>query len=403
MKLDSHVLEQLSGEFGEAFYLLDSAQFQRNYLELKQAFSDLYPDFNIAYSYKTNYIPKLCRIVNELGGYAEVVSEMELELALRIGVLPKHIIWNGPIKEAGRLEQFLCSGGTVNVDSLEEAEAVKAIAGKHRETVLKIGLRCNFDIKDGVSSRFGFDTEGEDFKKVLALIQETPNTFLQGLQCHFAKRQIAYWPARVQGMIDLMEGTGMVPERIDLGGGLFGKMEDSLKEQFDTPIPSYGEYAEAAAGAFARYFAGKETTPELLIEPGSALAGDCMKFAGTVKTIKKIRGKWTATVLGSQKNISMQGVNPPLEVYSMGRKQQVYESLDFAGYTCIESDILYRNYDGPLACGDMAVISNCGSYSLVMKPPFILPNVPVVDISGDRPELIKRRETFDDIFHTFCF
>ncbi|MCI8484103.1 MAG: pyridoxal-dependent decarboxylase [Lachnospiraceae bacterium] len=403
MKLDSAVLKQLSEEFGEAFYLLDSAQFKQNYLELKQAFSNLYPKFNIAYSYKTNYIPKLCRIVDGLGGCAEVVSEMELDLALRIGVRPENIIWNGPVKEAGRLEAFLLSGGNVNLDSLEEAEAVKAVAGKHEGTAFKIGLRCSFDIRDGGASRFGFDTEGEDWKKVLVLIQETPNLSLQGLQCHFAKRQMAYWPARVQGMLDLVERTGILPERIDLGGGLFGKMEDSLKEQFDSPIPSYAEYAEASAGVLARQFEGKEKKPELFIEPGSALAGDCMKFAGTVKTIKKMRGKWIAAVLGSQKNISMAGVNPPLRVYAMGGRQKAYEGLDFAGYTCIESDILYRNYRGPLACGDMAVFGNCGSYSLVMKPPFILPNFPVVDIAGEKPELVKRGETFDDVFHTFCF
>ena len=86
MVLNSNVIDGLRKEYGEAFYLLDSEQFRNNFVELKECFSTIYPNFNIAYSYKTNYTPKLCRIVNELGGYAEVVSEMELELALRIGV-----------------------------------------------------------------------------------------------------------------------------------------------------------------------------------------------------------------------------------------------------------------------------------------------------------------------------
>lgn len=73
------------------------------------------------------------------------------------------------------------------------------------------------------------------------------------------------------------------------------------------------------------------------------------------------------------------------------------------GFTCIEGDVLYRNYTGELAVNDAVVISNCGSYSLVMKPPFILPNFPVLDICGENVEVIKRAETFDDIFHTFNF
>ena len=75
--------------------------------------------------------------------------------------------------------------------------------------------------------------------------------------------------------------------------------------------------------------------------------------------------------------------------------------LGIVGFTCIESDTLYKNYTGKIAIGDMIVISNCGSYSLVMKPPFILPNFPVLDISEGKIELIKRGETFDDVFHTF--
>ena len=129
----------------------------------------------------------------------------------------------------------------------------------------------------------------------------------------------------------------------------------------------------------------------------------CMKFVGTVKAIKNVRGKWYATVLGSQKNISMTGINPPMEVIAMGGEQKEYDNLDMVGFTCIEGDVLYHDYTGKLAHGDAIVISNCGSYSLVMKPPFILPNFPVLDICGDGVEVIKRGEVFDDLFHTFKF
>ena len=146
-----------------------------------------------------------------------------------------------------------------------------------------------------------------------------------------------------------------------------------------------------------------EVKPELIIEPGSALVGDCMKFVGTVKTIKSVRGKWIASVMGSQKNISMTGINPPMEVIPMGGTQQEYKDLDMVGFTCIEGDVLYHNYNGKLAREDAIVISNCGSYSLVMKPPFILPNFPVLDISEGGCEVIKRGETFDDLFQTYIF
>ncbi|MHC1689244.1 MAG: pyridoxal-dependent decarboxylase [Bacteroidales bacterium] len=403
MKLDKSVISSLQKEYGDAFYLLDSEQFKKNFVELRDTFCKIYLNSNIAYSYKTNYTPKFCKIVDELGGYAEVVSEMELEIALRVGVRPERIIWNGPIKNALKLEEFLVAGGTDNIDSIEEMTIVKEIAQRHHDRTLKLGIRCNYDVNDGVLSRFGFDVNSEDFMAVLSFVTSTPNVHFINFQCHFAKRQIEYWPARAQGMVNLIDRLGIIPERIDIGGGLFGKMADSLKSQFSDEIPDYEQYAQAAATIFAEYFADKEIKPELLIEPGSAIVGDCMKFVGTIKTIKNIRGKWIASVLGSQKNISMSGVNPPIEIIHMGGEQKQYDNLDFVGFTCIEGDVLYHKYYGKLAHEDAIVISNCGSYSLVMKPPFILPNFPVLDICGEKTKVIKRGEVFDDIFHTFNF
>lgn len=401
--MDKKIIKQLQAEYGEAFYLLDSAQFRENFIELKEAFNKIYPYTNIAYSYKTNYTPKLCKIVNELGGYAEVVSEMELEIAKRIGCKASRIIWNGPIKNVSVMEQFLLEGGTVNIDSKEELDQVKDIHARHVGKLINVGIRCNYDVNDGVISRFGFDIDGDEFMEAVKFATTTKNVKFINFQCHFAKRQIAYWPARAKGMVDLIDRLGIIPERIDIGGGLFGKMADSLKAQFSNEIPDYHSYAKAAAQVFADYFMEKNVKPELLIEPGSAVVGDCMKFVGTVKTIKNVRGKWIATVLGSQKNISMTGINPPMEVVAMGNEQKEYKDLDFVGFTCIEGDVLYHNYSGMLAHQDVIVIGNCGSYSIVMKPPFILPNFPVLEISEGKTEVIKRQENYDDLFHTFNF
>mgnify|MGYP004509268017 CR=1 FL=1 len=398
-------IKELKDKIGDSFYILDSKQFEQNFLELKNEFAKIYPDFNIAYSYKTNYTPKLCKIVNKLGGFAEVVSDMEMEIALRIGVEPQKIIWNGPYKNAKKVEQLLVMGGTVNIDSAYEIELIADIAERHPNHRLNIGIRCNFDVDDGVISRFGFDIGTDDFKKALTLFETHKNLYLIGLQCHFATRSIDTWQPRAEGMLNLIDRIGIIPEHIDLGGGLFGKMADSLKVQFNTEIPTYEQYAQAVAPAFAEHFKNCDKKPVLLIEPGSALVGDCMQFAAKVVNIKEVRGKTIATLLGSIYNINptLNKKNPPISIYSMGGVQKEYKDLDFGGFTCIESDYLYRRFNGSLAVGDMVVFGNVGSYSVVLKPPFILPNFPVVEISGEKTEIIKRGETFDDLFHTFSF
>lgn len=405
MIMDVAQMKSITERIGDAFYLLESRQFRENFLELRTEFSRIYPNFNIAYSYKTNYTPKLCRIVNELGGFAEVVSDMEMEIALRVGVEPARIIWNGPFKNAQSVERLLVMGGTVNLDSAYEITLVSEIAKKHPDQTLNIGIRCNFDIGDGVVSRFGFDVESQVFEDALAFSKMHSNIHLVGLQCHFATRRLDTWIPRVKGMLALIDRLGILPEHIDLGGGLFGKMADSLKSQFDSEIPTYRQYATAVASIFADHFQNIEKKPLLLIEPGSALVGDCMRFASKVVNIKMVRGKAIATLLGSIYNINptLNTKNPPIEVIPMGEEQKDYRDLDFGGFTCIESDYLYRHYNGKLAEGDMVVFGNVGSYSVVLKPPFILPNFPVIDISEGELEIIKRGECFDDLFHTFSF
>lgn len=397
---NNEYISKLKSEHGDSFYVLNTDKFEKNYIELNNSFASIYKNFRIAYSYKTNYIPDLCFRVNTLGGYAEVVSEMELELALKVGVDYKDIIWNGPIKSKDVLKSFLCSGGTVNIDSLIELEDILKIQIDLNRKI-NIGLRCNFDVGDGVISRFGFDIDNPDFYSALEQIRKNENIVFMIMHCHFAKRNIEFWQKRVDGMLELIDKIGIVPKKIDLGGGLFGKMNDVLKKQFDGIIPSYDDYASLVARSFLNKFGFDG--PELIIEPGTALVADCLDFYCTVKSIKQVRDKYFATVSGSQKNINMGKIIPQVETIQFNSNVKQYNCVDIVGYTCIEGDVLYENFSGNISVGDMIVFKNCGSYSIVMKPPFILPNYPVIEIKDNSLKVIKKAESFNDIFRTYNF
>ena len=405
--LTDELLISLCSNYGDAFYLLDSDEFEQNYNDLSEAFKYYYPKFNIAYSYKTNYTPKLVKLVHNLGGYAEVVSEMEMEVALRSGVSPVKIIWNGPIKNIKDVEELLLAGGTVNIDSIYELDNIQRIAYTYPDHVLNVGVRINYDVGDGVLSRFGFDVNGLEFAIVLNSILTTPNLHLINLQAHFAKRSPEFWTARAEGMLEVYDRVvdeyGLYPERLDIGGGIYGKMPTSLRSQLGIDEIHFDDYAKRSAKVLSEHFKNNPNAPELLIEPGTAVSANCMRFVTRIKTIKNVRGKTIATAMGSQKNISMNGINPPLEVIAGGKDRFLVEDADIVGFTCIEGDILQSNYSGLIGVGDFIGVSNCGSYSLVMKPPFILPNFPVIDISNDKVELIKRAETFEDLFSSFVF
>lgn len=394
-------LQKLERQFGECFYLSDQGLFRKNLREMRDTFRRYYEKTNIAYSFKTNYMPAMCRIVREEAAYAEVVSEMEYELAKKIGFADCDIYYNGPYKKKQHVLDMLKSGVRINIDNWQEYEMVLEAAKEHP---VQIGIRCNFDIGNGKISRFGFDVDGEEFYQVLEGIQREKNISLIGLQCHFPDRALDLYANRVKGMkrvMDVLEDVEL--HYISFGGGYFGKVPREFQKSFSVPVPGYEDYAKVVAGEMGEYFAQKNIQPELLIEPGSAIVADTMDFVSKVIAVKEVRGRAIAALSGSCYNVnpSAKGMNRPITVLHESDGEGDVRDWDMAGYTCIEDDIMYHGYRGALCVGDYVVFHNVGSYSVVFKPPFILPNVPVLDVSKEQVEVLKRGEEFQDIFGTF--
>lgn len=407
MNFDYETIKQLTSKMGDSFYYLDIEQFSKNYDDLLRSFRCYYENTHIAYSYKTNYIPDLCKLISIRGGYAEIVSDMEYKLAKSINVDDCKIFYNGPYKSIESVKQLLLGGGYLNVDSIYEIDIIEQIALDYPNNTLKIGLRVNLEINDGVLSRFGFDPTQSDFEEALSRLNSHINIQTVGVHMHVATRALNTWGPRVDSMINLIKNKFDINklEYISLGGGLYGNMHESLKKQFSDSIPSFHDYAEVVAKKFNDFVSQYkvEKRLKLIIEPGSALAGDSMKFVTRVLNIKTIRGKNIASLTGSIYNINptLNKKNPPIDIIHLKKSCKEYTDLDFGGYTCIESDYLFKGYNGRLGIGDYVIFSNVGSYSVVLKPPFILPNFGIVKYENGVFIEVKRVETFNDVFQSY--
>ena len=412
MELSWKELHELEGKYGDSFYILNLRKFEDNYHKFLNSFRSIYSNTSIGYSYKTNYIPKICRLVNQMGGYAEVVSQMEYELAIKIGVAPSQIIFNGPLKHQKDLENAILAGSKVNLDSPVEVEIVADIARKYPDYKFAVGLRCNFDINTDRISRFGFDVEAGEIDDVFKTFAPLNNCSIAGLHCHFntSHRSIDSYALRAQKLIELSDYyfPDVPPKFIDIGGGFFGNMTADLKKQFDCYIPNYQEYAQAIASQFSQRF-GQHSGPELILEPGVALVCDVMQFVAKVHSIKTVRSRQIALLVGSVHNVkpTLTDKKLSLKIYknpdNINRKN-LKKQVDLVGYTCMENDCLYKDYPGEIGIGDYAVFDNIGAYTIVFKPPFIRPNSPIIsyDSSLNNYVLNKRRETSQDIFSTYA-
>lgn len=391
---------------GDSWYFIDIKRFENNYSELIQAFKEIYPSTQIAYSYKTNYIPEICQIAHKMNGMAEVVSEMEYDLAIRLNVEPHKIIINGPWKPEKALEKYFLKGSIVNLDSFSEARTVFDLTFKYPDQTFNIGLRCNFEFPGIELSRFGFDVESNEFFQLITEIYNTRNIRLINLHCHFPNRDVQFFNQRVERMIVLFRRVyrNNFPLWIDIGGGLGGKLDDFLKKQIKSDIGNYKEYASIIATRFSEEFKQDLIKPLLVLEPGTALVADTMSFVCQVVEIKKVRGRFIAITNGSKVNFHPMAskINVPMKVvFKPGTHRIFYSSIDISGYTCMEGDYLFYNFSGELGIGDYLVFDNVGSYSIVFKPPFIMPNVPVVSMQNDEIVIIKEAETFSSIFHSY--
>lgn len=398
MQFDVNTIKNFENKYGAPLYIFDEDEFVLNYRHFEQCFSSRYQNYKISYSYKTNYAPYICRLVKQLGGYAEVVSDMELEIARYVGYQDNHIVYNGPSK-GPLFQQFLVNGGILNVDNFEELDRICQLAVENPNIDYKIGLRVNIDIGQSFVSRFGIDEI--DLQKAFDIVSLCDNLHVRGIHCHIGRsRTTDAWTNRVNKMLAIADRYfDEVPDYISLGSGMFGVMDPSLGEQFGKDLPSFEEYAVAVASSFNKHFKERKK-PVLFTEPGTTLVNKYIYFIATVESIKRIKGKTFVVLNCSKHNLGeiCELKKLPIKVISAGASQEAVCEADFVGYTCLEHDVMYRGFTGDLAVGDYVVFGNVGGYSNVSKPPFIRPNCAMISSTG---AVIKRAETTKEILSTY--
>lgn len=401
-----HINEIAEVVSSKSFYLFDQNKFIENFNKLENAFKTYYPKYKVAYSFKTNYCPRIVKTVNELGGLAEVVSDYEYEVAMKSGFSKNQIVYNGPVKILNTCIDILNNGGTVVIDNREELRELM-ICHTNKRT-WNVGIRCNFDLGNNKISRFGFDVYSDNFRDIINDIESEFN--LKLIHCHIGgARGLEYWNKRADEIIKVVSMLKKLPEVIDLGSGMFGEMEESFKEQFNAEIPTFDEYAKAIGSKISDAFKylDEEDKPWLYTEPGTTIVANTMNFYCPVTSIKNVRGKDFIEVLGSIHNIGTELAHkknlPCTLIKSNSEERTIVSDGEIVGYTCLEYDSLQRNINDTIAVGDYFEFRNVGSYSNVIKPPFIMPNFPIVVFENNKIEIIKRKEENEDLYRTYVF
>lgn len=383
-------------------YILDENKLGSMYDSLWNAFTEKWSNFCIGYSYKTNSLPWVIKYLKNKGAYAEVVSETEYELAVKVGYNNEKIILNGPCKGEYALQQVLDGGGIVNLDSFQEIEWLRNNMPKNI-TCWKVGMRINFDLEKECPNetimgqepgRFGFNIENGSFNKALEALKDIPHIKVVGVHAHHSTKtkSLQVFRAVAKKIVEVTADITDELEYVDIGGGFFGDKPNT---------PSFEEYAKAIGEILLMQFDPKKV--KLIVEPGAALIASPFKYLCKAISEKSIKGRKFIGMNGSLIHLSPQMNRTRLtpEILAQGDKCSQIQVL--SGFTCIEKDrIELDNEEIEIKTGDYILFHNVGAYTMALSPLFIQ-YYPEVYVEREGQVLLARKAWAVEEYITKCF
>jgi len=408
-EIDQLIYRDALAENNSAF-IFQQEKFRANLRDLKAAFTEFYPKVGIGYSYKTNYIPAVCHTAHQEGAFAEVVSEMEVDMAMAHLKDKSQVIFNGPVKSKYSLEKVVLNGGIVNIDNQNDLDIIHEILSENNEIVAKVAFRLNSDYNEDCS-RFGQPIQA--IIQQISVLKGNPRIQILGFHLHLPHRSLDSFTHRVEVLIETLNKVDLPNIKyINIGGGYFGQLSTVLKQALGiASAPSYKDYGKLIGGKLFEFFNNRNggNIPTLYLEPGSSVIADCFTFVSKIHTIKSFTNREILVSFAGRHLVSPTNktIKLPCEIVKVQNNEKSNGQpcqYEIAGYTCIESDILgIANGDSNIEPSEIFIeFTNVGSYSIVMGSNFILPEPPIYRLDEENNLIpIRKKRTAQDVLGQF--
>ena len=426
-------LSGLARAFGTPLFVVNRRVLEESVNAISGVFAPAGLKARVFFSYKTNPVPEVLRILAGAGVGAEVISDLEFRLAGRLGLGGERIIVNGGAKPEALLRLAVETGADmITVQRLEDLQTLEKI-GRESGKRVRLGLRINpglrkrvfsFTVSTGTAgSPLGFVLGSQEWRQALRIIAGNPVFHFRGLHFHIGSgiRTSSPYREALRNTLPFLEdarGRGLVPEVLDIGGGynvstlkeidlweairLFAWNKPQRPPRFKPQTLLLEEVAQACARILGGY--GRETgtpVPEIYIEPGRALtASSQLLLLGVKSVVKRKAGRPAAICDGGAMSLSHLLLSEYHSIFvankadgRAGQRYNLYGSLP----TPLDFVAAQRELP-PLGPGDVLAVMDTGAYFTSLSNNFAGPRPAVVMVDDGRPRLIRRRETFEDIF-----
>lgn len=390
-------LKDIAAQVGTPVYVYSHATLERHFLAFDSAFAAV--PHTICYSVKANSTQSVLKTFINLGGGVDIVSGGELFRALKAGADPQKIVYSGVGKKDDEIEYALSSNILMfNVESEQELTRISEIASRMGKKA-GIAIRVNPDVDPGThpyittglkNAKFGITIERalEEYSRAKSL----PGIDIIGIDMHIGSQLTKVNPfvdsiEKLKIMIGKLRDEGIKLKYFDCGGGLGIQYNDE-----EPPLPAdYGQKIVAAT---------KDLGLHLLFEPGRNLVGNAGILLAKTLYTKSRDDKNFIMIDAGMNDLARPALYDSYHgVKAVKKDQDGMIIADIVGPICESGDFLAKGREVPMfRQNDLVAFMSAGAYGFAMSSSYnSRPRVAEVMVKGDRFEIIRERETVEEL------
>ena len=386
--------DELTTTVETPFYLYSQKSITDAYKKLRDSLNT-----KIFFSVKANSNQAIISLMKSLGAGADVVSAGELERALRAGISPDKIIFEGVGKSLNDIEYAVHSNiRQINIESMEELNMINAI-GQRLNKKIFIGVRLNPDIDSQSHYKISTGRKTDKFGITFDLlpdlcseIKKSEQIQLNGISCHIGSQvhDIKIFEKvfnKMKKATEIIKENDLSIDHLDLGGG-FGVVYDDEKEL------NLKELSSLLRSIF------KKAAYDISFEPGRYLvanAGVLITKILTTKTSESVN--FLITDAGMQTLLRPAIYNAFHNIIALTNISDDKIEYTVAGPICESSDILAKKILlSQQQTGNYLAICDTGAYGAVMSSNYNTKGLPAeILIYNDNFSIIRNHEKISDI------
>jgi diaminopimelate decarboxylase len=385
-------LAEIAREVGTPVYVYSRATLVRHAQVFREALSAL-PKVHIAFAVKSNPNLAVLRLLAKQGYGADVVSEGEMNRALKAGMKPADVVFSGVGKTRVELIAALRAGiGQFNLESEEEGVELSelAVALKTRATCT---LRVNPDVDARTHAKIStgkaenkFGVAYDRASGIYARLSGLPGLEMRGLAVHIGSQISDLEPSRqaflkMGALMNALRAQGYTVTHMDLGGGL------GVPYKADDVLPTPADYGRMVSEVAQ----GWGVT--LMFEPGRVITGNAGVLVTEVVRVKKGAGRPWVVVDAAMNDLARPAMYDAWHDFAAVAPTGETIEANIVGPICESSDTfaMARTIDAVQA-GDLGVFRTAGAYGATMANTYnSRALVPEVMVDGDKWAIVANR------------